>query len=119
MESEPAQEQIDLPQYRVKWHQNIEEDFSKISKPMAGNIIENAEHRLSRAPQFLGQPLKGTTNLIWKIRFSKYRILYTMNPKAKEVWILSVQKRDLVYRDRHVQSLVKLALAIQNQIDQG
>jgi len=74
-----------------------------------------ADHRLSRAPQFLGQPLKGTTVPLWKITFSKYRLIYLIQQSSKEVWILSVQKREIVYRRDHILSLVKLAMAVQGQ----
>ena len=103
--------------YKVLWHPEIKDDFVKIPINLRESIVQAAEHRLSAAPQFIGQPLKGTTNLIWKISFSKYRILYTMNAKCKEVWILSVQKREIVYRHQHVLSLLKLAISLQEQIE--
>ncbi len=116
MEQEPQTSPVGAPLYRVFWHPQIKVDFAKITTSLTESIVKAAEHRLSRASQFIEEPLKGTTNLLWKISFSKYRIVYTMNEKAKEVWVLSVQKREIVYRDKHLQSLLKLAVAIQTEL---
>jgi mRNA-degrading endonuclease RelE of RelBE toxin-antitoxin system len=101
----------------VLWHQDIKKDLLRISRKTAESIVSPANHRLAIAPQFIGEPLKGTTNLLWKLRFSKHRLIYTMNVKAREVWVLSVQKREIVYKDRHVQSLLRLAIALQERIE--
>ena len=118
MEQEPKKE-IGLPIFKVVWHSEIKHDLSKIPPSLADSIVRAVDQRLSRAPQMIGEPLKGTRRLLWKIRFSKYRIVYTINERRKEVWVLSVQKRDLVYRDRHVQSLLKLAAALHEQMEQS
>ena len=119
MEQESKKEPIGAPKFKVIWHATVKDDFSKLNKSLVDSIITAADHRLSRAPEYLGQPLKGTTTLIWKVRFDKYRILYTLNVKAKEVWVLSVRKREIVYKDAHVKSLINLAVAIQQQIEKS
>ena len=116
MEQEPTEKKVNLEVFKVLWHQNIREDLSAITPSQVDSIIKAAEHRLSRAPQYIGQPLKGTTNLLWKIRFGKYRAIYTINAKKAEVWVLAVQKRECVYRDHHVQSLLNLAIALHEQM---
>ena len=119
MEQEPQEKKIGEPEYRVLWHSEIKKDLSKISPSDVASIVQTAERRLSRAPHLIGQPLKGTTHLLWKSRFSKYRIVYTLNAKAKEVWVLSVQGRDEVYRHSHIQSLLRLAVALHEQFGRG
>ena len=119
MEQGPPKEPVGIPLFRVIWHPEIKRDFSKIPPAFVDSIVRSADYRLSRAPQLIGQPLKGTTNQLWRIAFSKYRVVYAINAKKKEVWVLSVQKRELVYRDRHVQYLLKLAVAIQEEINRG
>lgn len=119
MEQEPQEKQVGTPEYRVLWHPEIKKDLSKTSPSDVDFIVRMAEHRLSRAPHLIGQPLKGTTHLLWKIRFGKYRIVYTMNAKAKEVWVLSVQGRDEVYRHSHIQSLLRLAVALHEQLERN
>ena len=115
MEQGPQKEEVGVPSYRIFWHQRIKEDFSKIPIVLTETMIKAAEFRLSRAPHLIGQPLKGTANKLWRIRFDKYRIVYTL--KANEVWVLSVQKREVIYQNRHVQALLRLALAIHQEID--
>lgn len=112
MEQGPAKESLALPAFRVLWHNEVKKDLSRITPSIVEAIVRAVQDRLSRAPQWIGEPLKGTTNRLWKLRFSQYRIVYTIHDRRKEVWILSVQKRDIVYRDRHVQELLKLAVAL-------
>ena len=102
--------------YKVFWHQNIKKDFEKISVSLTESIVRSIEHKLSTVPEYLGQPLKGTTARLWRTVYSKYRIIYTINAKAKEVWVLSVMKREIVYRDAHIQALLQLAIAIQKKM---
>lgn len=115
MEPGSQKEPIGEPIYRIVWHPLVKEDLSKVPKNLTKFIVKAAEHRLSRAPHLIGPPLKGTTRLLWKIKFDKHRIVYTINTKANEVWILPVQKREVVYRDRHIQSLVNLAIALRQR----
>ncbi len=119
MEQAPQEKKLGTPEYRVLWHPEIKKDLSKITPVGVDSIVRTAEHRLSRAPHLIGQPLKGTTHLLWKIRFSKYRIVYTLIAKAKEVWVLSVQGRDEVYRHSHIQSLLRLATALHEQLERN
>lgn len=114
MEQNPKEEVGITPlRYKVLWHSDVKRDLSDLSPDTAEHLVEAAQYKLSTAPQFIGQPIKGTTRLLWKVRFSKYRVVYTMNDSAKEVWVLAVGKRDAVYRDTNIQSWVKLAIAIQ------
>lgn len=113
MEQNPKEEAgIGPPQYKVLWHPDTKGDLSDLSPDIVEHLVDAAQYKLSTAPQFIGQPIKGTTRLLWKVRFSKYRVVYTMNERAKEVWVLAVGKRDAVYRDTNIQSWVKLAIAI-------
>jgi mRNA-degrading endonuclease RelE of RelBE toxin-antitoxin system len=115
MEQKSSKETVSTPQYLVLWHPRVRDDLSKIAPSLVRSIIRAAEQRLRRAPLLIGQPLKGTANSLWKCRCSKYRVLYTVNEQAREIWIVAVKKRDSVYRDRGIHSLVALALAIQEQ----
>jgi mRNA-degrading endonuclease RelE of RelBE toxin-antitoxin system len=112
MEQEPKLRQISLPAFKVIWHAEIKKDLSRIPPSVVNSIVRAADYRLSLAPEIIGNPLKGTVNRLWKIRFSGYRIVYTINVSRKEVWVLSVQKRDIVYRDQHIQALLKVAVVL-------
>lgn|GEM_PF-2643140 len=98
--------------FKVLWHSEIVDDFRDIPQNIVENIIEASTYRLSQAPQLVGAPLKGTTNLVWKMRFSAYRILFTMNQKSEEVWVLSVKHRSVVYNQQNIMSVLQMAIAI-------
>lgn len=119
MEQGPQEKKIGAAAYRVLWHPEIKKDLSKIDPSDVDSIVPTAQRRLSCAPHLIGQPLKGTTHLLWKLRFRKYRILYTLSTKAKEVWVLSVRGRDEVCRHAHLQSLLHLAIALHESFERG
>lgn len=116
MEQEPAgQAQVGPPTYTVVWHAAVRGDLAKIPRSTVESLAKAADYRLSQAPHVIGSPLRGTTNLLWRLRFRSYRIVYTVNARSKEVWILAVQRRDIVYRDPHLASLLKLAVVLQHR----
>ncbi|MBI4323462.1 MAG: type II toxin-antitoxin system RelE/ParE family toxin [Candidatus Omnitrophica bacterium] len=117
MESSAWQEKV-TEVYTVLWHHEIRQDFEELSESLSEKIVNAVQHRLSLAPT-LGEPLKGTRRLVWRLRFSDYRILYTVNRRSREVWILSVKHRSVVYQNNHVQELVKWAVALQATHEQS
>ena len=117
MEQDPEEKIVKSKKYKVFWHQNIKEDFEKIPPSLIEKITLGVEHKLSNAPLLIGEPLKGTINKLWKVAYSKYRVIYTINPKSKEVWVLSAMKREVVYRHAHVQAILQMALALHDKIE--
>jgi mRNA-degrading endonuclease RelE of RelBE toxin-antitoxin system len=116
MEQTPnSEEALADPFYRVFWYQKIKNDLRTIDPNLVEKIVSAAENRLYLAPASAGQPLKGTTKLLWKLRYSKYRIVYTINDQMQEVWVLSVRKRDVAYRDSSIESLLQVAIALQKR----
>ena len=100
-------------EYSVNWHPKTEDDLAILPLNLARGIVKNTEHRLSLAPTTIGEPLKGTTSLLWKVGYSQYRVIYTIKDATKQVWVLSVQKRSKVYRTQHLESLIRLAASLQ------
>ena len=116
MEQGPTgQAEVGPPTYRVVWHAAVRDDLAKIPRSTVDSLVKATDYRLSQAPHVIGTPLRGTTNLLWRLRFGSYRIVYTVNVRAKEVWILAAQRRDIVYRDPHLSSLLKLAVVVQQR----
>ena len=115
MEQEPAAGQAEVapPAYTVVWHAAVRGDLAKIPRSTVESLAKAVNYRLSQAPHVIGTPLRGTTNLLWRLRFGSYRVVYTVNVRSKEVWVLTVQRRDIVYRDPHLSSLLKLAVVLQ------
>lgn len=109
MEQEPSKNPVE---FKVLWHGSIKDDLKSLGPEIVQFLIEGAKNKLSKAPQFLGEPLKGTTKKLWKVAYSKYRILYTIMEQEREVWVLSIQNRDIVYKRHHVENLLRIATAI-------
>lgn len=117
MDSDQGQEAV-TERYSILWHRQVADDFDELSQSLKEKIVHAIEHRLSVAPDLLGEPLRRTRGVVWKIRFSDYRILYVINRKAHEVWILAVRNRNCVYQNNFVQDLVKWAIALQTAHEQ-
>ena len=98
--------------FRVLWHPDVRRDLAKIPPPTVDAIVKAAHERLSDAPLLIGEPLRGTAQRLWRLRYSQYRLIYTVRPVPREVWVLSVQTRDIVYRTTHLQRLLRLALQL-------
>ena len=112
MEQKPENAPVGAAVFTVCWHPGIKQDLKRISPETVEDIVTAATLRLTKVPQFVGQPLKGTDRRLWKIRFGKYRLVFTIDTEAREVWALSVQRRDVVYRDSRLQRLLRVAIAL-------
>ena len=119
MEQDPQAKKIDNSTYQVLWSADAREDLSEIPEDIAENILEKTQQRLAQLPHFIGQPLKGTTRKLWKLRFGKYRLVYSINNKYKEVYVLAITNRDVVYRNNAIQGLLRLAVALHEKGKQG
>lgn len=113
MEPQTAHEAVSPRPFRVLWHAEVRRDLAKIPPPTVEAIVKAAQERLSQAPLLIGEPLRGTAQRLWRLRYSQYRLVYTVRPTTHEVWVLSVQTRDIVYRNTHLQRLIRLAQALQ------
>ena len=112
MEQEPQEKKVDNTSYQVLWSVDAKDDLSSVPEDIAEVIIEKTGQRLSRLPHYVGQPLKTTTRKLWKIRFGKYRLVYSINTKFKEVYVLAITNRDVAYRHDALQHLLRLAVAL-------
>ena len=106
------------PAYRVLWHPAVRDDFKRITPDTVDTLVHSAHDHLTRAPQHLGQPLKGTTQSLWRMRWGDYRLVYTIRHDIREVWVLGAQRRDIVYRAAHLQHLMRLAAEV-HQLSAG
>lgn len=112
MEPRPQGEAVGRRPFRVLWHPEVRRDLAKIPPTTVEAIAKAARERLSQAPLLIGEPLRGTAQRLWRLRYSQYRLIYTVRPTSHEVWILSVQTRDIVYRTTHLQRLLRLAFQL-------
>jgi len=118
MESEAIQEGLG-DRFTVLWHRKASSDLESLDPPLAENIMQATRRKLQNVPHLIGEPLKGTTSRLWKLRFGKYRILYTIF--KKEVIVLAVGKRDFIYNKRNasVRELIRMAAALHEQLQSG
>lgn len=113
-----SEKEVGFPLFRVRWHRFVHADLAEVNAGIVNGLVEAAEHRLSRAPAHIGKPLKGTAHKLWRITFFKYCIVYTINMEFKEVWVLSVQKPEVLYQHPQILELLKLAVVLQEEINQ-
>lgn len=118
MEREAGQEGL-APRFTVIWHRKARKDLDSIDPSMADGILRSTHRKLENAPHLIGEPLKGTTSRLWKLRCGKHRILYTIC--KEEVVILAVGNRDFIYNKRNasVMELIRTAAAIHEQMKQS
>jgi len=112
MEPQAPREAVGPHAFRVLWHAEVRRDLAKIPPRTVEAIVKAAHERLSQAPLLIGDPLRGTAQRLWRLRYSQYRLVYTVRPTTHEVWVLSVQTRDIVYRKTHLQRLLHLAQSL-------
>ena len=119
MEQSPQEKKVEGSAYQVLWSLDARNDLEHIPQDIAETVIEKTSHRLTQLPHFVGQPLKGTTKKLWKLRFGKYRLVYSINSKFKEVYILALTNRDVAYRHDAIQGLLRLAVALHERGKRG
>lgn len=118
MEQSPQEKKIENS-YQILWSSDARQDLEDIPQSVAETIIEKSAQRLAQLPHYVGQPLKGTTKKLWKLRFGKYRLVYSIHSRFKEVYILAITNRDVVYRNNALQSLMRLAVALHERSREG
>ena len=84
--------------YQVKWHERAVEDLKDVDKKGAKGLIERVKEYLPQDPISLGKPLHGEFKGIYRYRYGKYRVLYTIDRKEDIIVILRVGKRKEIYK---------------------
>ncbi|MFC1520949.1 type II toxin-antitoxin system RelE/ParE family toxin [Elusimicrobiota bacterium] len=103
-----------MPSYQILWHPRIKDDLQRLPADIRESIVRSADHKLSHAPWHLGRALQGTKKLLFRARHGDYRIVYTINEKEKEIWILCVQHRKFVYRESNIRRLSEIAKTLRH-----
>ena len=88
--------------YKLKLYSGEDVDLEKVMKKLARKWPHLRE-RLREALQILkenpykGEPLIGKYKGFWKLRIGDWRIIYAINEREKEVYILSLCHRRSCY----------------------
>lgn len=104
-----SQEENSPPRYGIVFHPLARKDMADINVGWHESIYDAIEHKLGIAPTLLGEILKHSKHLLWRAKFSKVRIVYTIVETSREIIVLSVEKRDSVYKLSHLDRLRRVA----------
>lgn len=82
--------------YKVLFAQSAAKNLKKLDRRYQ-KAVAKAIDRLAQDPR-VGKPLTGKLKGFWKLRFSRYRIIYQIKEKELIVIIFDVKHRKEVYR---------------------
>lgn len=83
--------------YKIFFKKSAEKELHKIPKQDLKRILEKIRE-LEQNPRPIGsEKLSGQEK--YRIRQGNYRVVYSINEDAIEVWVVKVAHRKLVYRD--------------------
>lgn len=86
--------------YKVVWHEKALADLKSLDRVIARKIIDRVKGHLVQQPDKLGKPLKGVLQGLFRYRLGDYRIVYLIDRKEGQIFILHVAHRSGVYRVR-------------------
>lgn len=101
--------------FKVIWHPSTADDLAGLPLNLSSALIDGVTYKLSQAPHLIGEPLKATLNQLWRVEYSKYRAVYNINKNTREVIILAVKKRETVYKAKHIERFLRMAIALQQR----
>jgi len=82
--------------YSISFTKTAARYFKKLDKRYQ-SAVSKALDRLQLYPK-IGQPLKGKLKGFWKLRFSRYRIVYQIVHKRLLIIIFDIRHRKDIYR---------------------
>lgn len=82
--------------YRIVFTKEAAKNFKKLDKRYQ-KAASAALEKLAHNPK-IGDPLKGRLKGLWRLRFSRYRIIYQIIEKKLIVIVFDVDHRRDIYR---------------------
>ncbi len=82
--------------YTVRFTDEAKKQFDKLDRRYH-SAVAKALNRISQDPK-LGEPLQRELKGYWKLRFSRYRIIYKINNKKLLIIVFDIDHRKEVYR---------------------
>jgi len=82
--------------YRVQFTESASKDLKKLDRRYL-KAVNKALDKLADFPT-VGKPLKGELQGFWKLRFSRYRIIYQIIERKLLIIVFEVRHRKDVYR---------------------
>ena len=85
--------------WKVKIHKLVlHEDFKKIDKKEQSMILKTIYKKLTISPHSYGAPLRYKLQGYWKLKISKYRVIYKIENDKIEIFVVKIGIR----RDKEV-----------------
>ena len=79
--------------YQIAYHINIQDDFMKIGKSAAVMIRRAIDKKLKVDPEGYGEALTRDLRGLWKLKVSKYRVVYAIYEDIVTVFIVAIDHR--------------------------
>jgi mRNA interferase RelE/StbE len=83
--------------YTVIIQTNAQNEIKKFSKDIQEWIARDIEKKLTVSPKEFGKPLSGEFNGCYRLRVSKYRIIYKISENVVTVYVIKADHRQDVY----------------------
>lgn len=71
----------------------FEKDIKKISETDKQRIFRAIRNKLTSNPREFGEPLRGDFSSLWKLRVGPYRIIYKIEEKKIQVYVIMIGYR--------------------------
>ncbi|MBI4057652.1 MAG: type II toxin-antitoxin system RelE/ParE family toxin [Elusimicrobia bacterium] len=82
--------------FQILYHPSVlREDFPHLNRNIKERLKAAIEHRLTRAPEDYGKPLRGELQSLWSLRVGDYRVVYRID--REEVKIIQIAHRRDAY----------------------
>lgn len=85
--------------YAVEYEPHAVSDFRRLDREIAGKIRNRIEEMAGRCDTYSHYPLKGSRHRRYRLRYSAYRVLYTLDHANRRVTIVRVRHRRNSYRN--------------------
>lgn len=86
-------------EYRIIWNEKALKDISKLDKQAAIRIKNKVNQHLCKAPQKLGEPMKGSFAGLHRYRVGDYRVIYKIQDEMLIISIIRIGHRKEVYEE--------------------
>ena len=84
--------------YKILFNDAIAKDLKRIDVMQQKRILNAIDTALSMLPKQSGSPLKGKYKGFWKLYVIPYRVIYSIDDKAKIIRIEKIGHRKDIYR---------------------
>lgn len=86
--------------WKINFIDKARKEFRKLAQEIQEDILEFLKEKiLSQSnPRIIGKPLLDNKKGVWRYRVGKYRILCQIQDQELLILIISIDKRDKVYR---------------------